>query len=111
MERIEVQEIGAEGLLRVDLSLFSADTVKKALMALSDRISGDLKVHEDVLTVNVRLRPSGGVSLEINEVLDDLRVQILDEDLRQKIPHETQDARNLILAHTFSNTKLVDTGE
>ena len=34
-------------------------------------------------------------------------MDVLDEDLREKIRHETADVRNLILAHAFSKSALI----
>ena len=40
--------------------------------------------------------------------IDDFRKEVLDQDLREKIKKESEPLRNLILAHAFSKTTLVE---
>jgi His-Xaa-Ser system protein HxsD len=45
---------------------------------------------------------------QLPEILRDFFQELLDQDLRETIARETQQARSVILAHAFSRTSLLD---
>ncbi len=43
-------------------------------------------------------------------ILENFKKEVLDQDLREKIAKETEEVRNLILAHAFSKTSIIKNG-
>ena len=85
--------------------VYEAEDVQRALHKISDKYSGEIKVIEEngtkYIVVNVR-----SVDDDIGapkSVLKSLEIEIQDQSLRRKIRKDTEQHRNLILAHTFSH--------
>lgn len=84
-------------------SVFSLDDIKKAAYRLTNRAVFDFKESNESYHCIVKPKESA-TSLE--ELIEILKLEVLDQDLRTKIFRETEAIRNLILAHTFSNVNL-----
>src|SRR5262245_28785723 len=98
----DAQHPGTESI-RFSSAVFSLDTVKKAAYRFLDRFSTDFRVEgDDVICVVTFLRPS---SLEVvQSTIAAFRIEVLDQDLRQKVAAETSSARNAVLALAFSSS-------
>lgn len=92
--------------VRVDLTVYSLDSIKRAAYRLTDRFALDLRVEDN--TAMCDLIFDEGTSAEAMEQgTSQFRKELLDQDLRTSINHETAAVRNLILAHAFSKTGLI----
>jgi len=79
--------------------------VKKAVYLLSSVAAAEIRV--DGQTIHCDLHPHSALSDESAEELrSKLRLEVLDQDLRERIAEETAPLRNAILAHAFSGTGL-----
>jgi len=93
------------GHVSFDGSTASIDAVQRAAYRLSDRISCDIAAGEGSIEVTVHpAEPDADVEALIGE----LRNEVLDQVLRERIRGETADVRNLVLAVAFSKTGLVE---
>ena len=93
------------GDLRFLADAYEVEDVQRALLKISDKYSGEIKNVEEggarYLTVAIRaLDDSLGAP---NSVLRNFEIEVQDQALRRKIKKETEQQRNLILAHTFSH--------
>ena len=112
--RLTRQDSEAEGLesrmiereISFDARAHSVDAIQRAIYKLSDRLSCDLSVQEGSYRCKVHFAEMAEADVE--ELLANLRNEVLDETLRERIRSETQETRNLILAIAFANTGLVD---
>lgn len=90
--------------LSFDTSSHSADAIQRAAYRFSDRLSCELVVQNETCRCTVFVETD---DTEIAEtVVSDFRKEVLDQVLRERIRRETEDVRNVILAHAFSNTGL-----
>jgi His-Xaa-Ser system protein HxsD len=89
-----------------DTRIFSVETVKKAAYKYLDRITVDFHIDGSILTCLLSFR-AGLSETERDLAIRDLKNEVLDQDLRERIKAETAAVRNLILAHAFSKTGLI----
>jgi His-Xaa-Ser system protein HxsD len=94
-----------EPTLSFDRSAASFDAVQRAVYRLSDRLSCDISA-KDVVT-EVVVHPSDP-DADVEALLGDLRNEVLDQALRERVRTETSDVRNLVLALAFSKTGLAE---
>nr|HAT8715382.1 His-Xaa-Ser system protein HxsD [Legionella jordanis] len=92
----------------LSLSTYSLNAIKKACYKFSPEFSVKLeKVDEEKIKVGFEFNPNTD-----NEIRADLIRQfhneLLDQDLREIVFKETEGVRNLILAHAFSKTTLIE---
>ncbi|KTC65129.1 His-Xaa-Ser system protein HsxD (plasmid) [Legionella adelaidensis] len=92
----------------LNLSTYSLNSIKKACYKFSSEFSVKLeKVDDEQIKVCFEFNPKFD-----NEVRADLIHQfhneLLDQDLREIVFKETEGVRNLILAHAFSKTTLIE---
>jgi His-Xaa-Ser system protein HxsD len=92
-----------ERTVSFDRSAASLDAVQRAVYRLSDRLSCDISAKDDATEVVVH--PSDP-DADIGPLLGDLRNEVLDQALRERVRAETSDVRNLVLALAFSKTGL-----
>jgi His-Xaa-Ser system protein HxsD len=83
----------------------SLDAVQRAVYRLSDRLSCDVSEKSDLTEVVVHPTDPDA---DIETLLGDLRNEVLDQVLRERIRAETSDVRNLVLALAFSKTGLTE---
>jgi len=90
-------------------ALFSSDSLKRAAYRFVEQFSVDFVTEGERYVCNLTFKPNkseDGASLLVSE----FRNEVLDQDLREAIKKETEPVRNLILAHAFSKTSLVNNG-
>lgn len=93
--------------LTFDLAVYSLLAVEKAAYRFSDRFACQLE--STAAGLKVELTPKrADMSDESRDIaLNDFKIEVLDQNLREKIKLETAPVRNLILAHAFSRTGLI----
>jgi His-Xaa-Ser system protein HxsD len=89
--------------LTFERSAYSADAIQRAAYSMCDQLSIDLISEGDKHRCVVHVLPD---AKEADAVLDELRIRVLDEVLRERIRGETEAVRNLILSLAFSQTGL-----
>jgi His-Xaa-Ser system protein HxsD len=93
--------------LRFDKSVYSATALKKASYRFMDRFS--TSIHDEAGSYRVEVQFPKELSQEsASHLLREFEKEVLDQDLREHIKKETESYRNLILAHTFSKTSLIE---
>src|SRR5262245_40095369 len=92
--------------VKFDSKVFSTDAVKSACYKFLDRFSPSINVHDDEIVCVLRFEPSVPESSIAGEV-ENLKKEVLDQELRQQLRRETEPIRNIILAHAFSKTGLI----
>lgn len=92
----------------LDLAIYSLEAIKKTCYQFSSELAAtinkldDGKVKVDFLfddSVNDQMR---------QELVRQFHNYLLDQDLREIVFKETEEVRNLILAHAFSKTSLIE---
>lgn len=91
--------------LEFDSAAYSVDAVQRAAYRFSDRLSATVATGDPIRCV-LFLETKDG--LEVEQLLAEFRKEVLDQVLRERIRRETEQVRNVILAHAFSNTGLID---
>jgi His-Xaa-Ser system protein HxsD len=94
-----------ERTLSFDSSTASLDAIQRAVYRLSDGLSCDIVVADS--TVEVVVHPADP-DADLEPLLGDLRNEVLDQTLRERVREATSEVRNLVLALAFSKTGLVD---
>lgn len=95
------------GTLTFDEAVYCLTAIKKAAYKFSDRCWFSIESQNRRVSVTVDLKDSCPSTLQ--EVLGEFSNEVLDQDLREHISKETEPLRNLIVAHAFSRTSLIDT--
>lgn len=89
-----------------DAAVFSLDAVKTACYRFLDRFTSDIELCDGRIICH--LSSDEKVSdAAVGANVDNLKKEVLDQDLRLKLKAETEPIRNLILAHAFSKTGLI----
>jgi His-Xaa-Ser system protein HxsD len=89
-------------------AVYAIETVQKAALKLTGFCSFDFDATQPGL-IRVRLNPLASHHVvDVVELVSRLKNEVLDQHLRALVARETEDERNLILAYTFSKTKLVE---
>jgi His-Xaa-Ser system protein HxsD len=92
--------------VRFDETVFTVDAVKAACYRFLDKFSTSIEVREGAILCSIRFDPVLSQALMDAEI-ENLKKEVLDQELRQKLKVETEGIRNLILAHAFSKTGLI----
>jgi His-Xaa-Ser system protein HxsD len=92
--------------VKFDPAVFSVDVIKAACYRFSDKFSTAIEIRDGLIVCALQFdtriaEPS--IETEINN----LKKEVLDQDLRLRLKSETEPVRNLILAHAFSKTGLI----
>jgi His-Xaa-Ser system protein HxsD len=109
-----LQNVGArrQRVVEVCLRTFALDAIKKSCYRFSDRHFEELKAEEGGDKAKVTFSLPSTVSAQEEEALVQRFLQdVLDQDLRERIAEKTEVVRNLILAHAFANTALVESND
>lgn len=109
-----IQETKLAGRLAIylDKEIYNIEAIQKALYTYSDIVSGLIEVNSNndkQYILNLELLDASNDN--IDNIKKDLLNEINDHCIRIKISEETKDIRNLILAHAFSKTPLVENNE
>lgn len=89
-----------------DNGVFSLTEIKKASYKFIDKFSVDFLISDHKIVCALQFSPSYSESA-IKLIVMDFKKEILDQNLRTIIASETESVRNLILAHAFSRTSLI----
>lgn len=90
--------------LSLDKQIYSLEAVQKAAYRFIDRLSILIRQEDDRIVCDIESVP--GKKTELENVVNDFKRELLDQELRLKIKTETEGARNLVLAYAFSRTGL-----
>jgi His-Xaa-Ser system protein HxsD len=89
-----------------DGNVYALTTIQKAALKFTDTFSFQFEADNDRVTVTVR--PMSDAYTASDSTIERLlHNEVLDQHLRSLVARETETERNLILAHAFSNTKLI----
>lgn len=89
--------------LSLDPKVYSLDAVQKAAYRFIDRLTIQIEASNDAIMCSISpVRPG----VDITQLLDGFKRELLDQELRLKIKTETEQVRNLILALAFSRSGL-----
>jgi len=92
----------------LNTSTYSLNSIKKVSYQLSSVFSVKLeKIDKENLKVFFKFREPMDEK-KIILVISDFYQALLDQDLREIVFKETEGVRNLILAHAFSKTSLIE---
>ncbi len=91
--------------LRFPQSAFSVVALQKAALKYSDQLS--VQWQDSGTEWVCRLCRTPTADTELSTLAQWFSTEVLDQQLRDRIANETATERNLILAHTFSRSKLV----
>ena len=91
-------------LIKIDLSVYDAETLKKTIYKFADKFSADLNKNGSSLTVG--LIPKNKEAFDFNDIKAQFLDELLDQDLRKIIASETEDIRNVIVAKAFANADI-----
>lgn len=84
---------------------FDPEALKRAAYRFSDRISVEITRTETEQVCLLR-KVRREVDFDLEQLANEFRNEVLDQDLRLKIAAETEGYRNLILSLAFSKTPL-----
>ncbi|UVT21135.1 MAG: His-Xaa-Ser system protein HxsD [Nitrospira sp.] len=90
-----------------DLNAFSLNVVKLAAYRYLHLFTTDIMVNDQ--RIQCALQFASTLSQDkTQQIVNDFKKEVLDQDLRERLKAETETVRNLILAHAFSKTGLAD---
>ena len=92
--------------VKFDLAVFSVDAVKAACYRFMDRFSPDIEIRDGAICCLLQF-DSKLAEVSVASEIENLKKEVLDQELRLKVKNETEPIRNLILAHAFSKTGLI----
>lgn len=107
--RIPAAQIGDSVRLEFDALVYSPDAIKRTLLKMSRDVSGEIEIASQTMICTLFRKESAADS--IDELAHAFRIELVDEDLRERVSAKTEAIRNVILAHAFSRTNLVDPAE
>jgi His-Xaa-Ser system protein HxsD len=90
-----------------DTAIYRLEAVKKAAYRFGSRCFVKLDVSGPAQVV-VQLEQKPGGKENLVQVRGDFQTEVLDQELREVVAHETDAVRNLLLAQAFSRTALLD---
>ncbi len=93
--------------IEFDASIYSCLAIEKACYRLSNILAGKIQKENDSYVVEINFLGKEKSEEFIQSALSTLKIEILDQNLREKIKTETEPVRNLILAYAFSRTGLI----
>lgn len=83
--------------------LYDLDAIKKAAYRFANQAAVEISPSD--AEISCRFHFSLPVTdAEVQNLLNDFRIEVLDQDLRASIAAETASVRNVILAYAFSKT-------
>lgn len=86
-------------------SVHKIDSIKKAAYRFSGLASVDISPDADSFVCRINfLQPQSDE--DAGRIVNDFKIEVLDQDLREQIAHETAAVRNAVLAYAFSKTGL-----
>lgn len=89
-------------------AIYTIETIQRAALKLTGFCSFDFDAtHSELIRVRLNSLATHQV-VDVVELVSRLKNEVLDQHLRAIVARETETERNLILAYTFSKTKLVE---
>lgn len=89
-----------------DGKVVSLEAVKKAAYRYLYAFAADISVVDD--QIHCGLTGTSSMTEEDGlQLVNELKKEVLDQDLRERLQAETEAVRNVILAHAFSKTGLI----
>src|SRR5262245_18094861 len=96
-----------ERTVEFDSRILSLTAIKKAAYKYLNAFVCDISMQEHAMRCVLGFSTS--MSEEAyTQMVDDFKKEVLDQDLRERLKAETDSVRNLILAHAFSRTGIVN---
>lgn len=102
---------GTSATAEADLSVYSLPALKKAAYRLADRCTVMFGTPNGSRIPLEFLFSKATAEDDARECVRAFFEEALDYDLRDRLAAETTPLRNLILAHAFSRTKLIQTND
>jgi len=90
--------------LKLDASVYSVESAEKATYRFIDRVATVISREGENILLDLSF--DANHASDSTAIIDDLKKELLDQNLRLKIKTETEPVRNLILSYTFSKTGL-----
>lgn len=90
--------------LELDARVYAPEAVQNAAYRFIDRIAVLVSLEPDLVVCQIELK--AGSTSDLDDIVNDFKRELLDQNLRLQIKRETQEARNLILSLAFSNSGL-----
>ena len=87
--------------------MYSIEVLKKASYKYSARFSNIISEKDEEYICDISF-PEKTSETHINFCIDDFKKEVADQDLRRIVSKETEHVRNLILAHAFSKTSVIE---
>lgn len=95
--------------LSLDTTIYSIEAIKKAAYKFADQASVIINPGPTNSAISLVFNFVGKKSSSGPEqVISDFCNELLDQDLREIVKRETGPLRNLIIAHAFSRTSLIE---
>jgi len=95
----------AQFILEFDAKSYSVLAVQKACHRYSGQASFEITQRLELSTIQVIVFPRTTKSEDA--LMQNIRTEVLDQQMREVVRAETAGVRNLILAHAFSRTGLI----
>lgn len=89
--------------LLLDSRAYSLEAVQKAAYRFIDKLTVQISINVETIECEVQMNDGKEIDLTL---VDALKREFLDQELRLKIKKETEAQRNLILAYVFSKSGL-----
>jgi His-Xaa-Ser system protein HxsD len=93
-------------LVHFDSGTYSLTAIKKAAYKLGASAFFHITSKDGI--IEVRIAPKTPATLDFRQLVGEFSNEVLDQDLREHVSAQTTDIRNLIIAHAFSRTSLID---
>lgn len=93
-------------LVTFDGAVYSITAIKKASYKFIDVFSAEIRTDGSAVTCDLHFDAQRTAD-DIENVISNFRKEVLDQDLRETLKKETEQVRNVILAHAFSKTGIV----
>jgi His-Xaa-Ser system protein HxsD len=85
--------------------VYGLDDIKRAAYRFIDVVSVDITPSDDDIVCILNFVHDTNED-EAQKIVNDFKIEVLDQDLRRTIAEETKEIRNAVLAYAFSKTDL-----
>lgn len=92
--------------LTFDGQVYSLNAVKQAAYRYLREFTTDISTEGELIQCSLTFTPPVTEG-EGQRLANELKKEVLDQDLRERLKAETESVRNVILAHAFSKTGLI----
>jgi His-Xaa-Ser system protein HxsD len=91
----------------LDAKVYSLIAVKKAAYKHSHAFTADISILDEEIRCLINFQHAITEEQALR-LTNEFKKEVLDQDLREKLKVETESVRNVILAHAFSKTGLIN---